>query len=82
METILVLLIVAVLNGAVAFIDGMLSDLVPMTLHADRYMTGVGGGSMVDGLFEILLGFGVFLIVLARPAPSAKAGAAPRPWRW
>ena len=34
MEVILVLLIEAVLNGAVAFIDSMLADLVPMTLHA------------------------------------------------
>ena len=64
MEVILVLLIVAILNGAVAFIDEMLSDLVPMTLHADQYMIGAGGGSMVDVLFEILLGFGVSLIIL------------------
>lgn len=58
------LLIVAILNGAVAFIDEMLSDLVPMTLYADQYMTGAGGGNMVDVLFEILLGFGVSLIIL------------------
>lgn len=64
MEIILVLLIVAVLNGAVTFIDSMLADLVPMTLHADQYMTAAGGGSMVDVLFEILLGFGVSLIIL------------------
>ena len=64
MEVILVLLIVAVLNGAVAFIDSMLADLVPMTLHADQYMTAAGGGSMVDVLFQILLGFGVSLIIL------------------
>ena len=64
MEVILVLLIEAVLNGAVTFIDSMLADLVPMTLHADQYMTAAGGGSMVDVLFEILLGFGVSLIIL------------------
>ena len=64
MEIILVLLIVAVLNVAVTFIDSMLADLVPMTLHADQYMTAAGGGSMVDVLFEILLGFGVSLIIL------------------
>lgn len=64
MEVILVLLIVAVLNGAVAFIDRMLADLVPMTLHADQYMMGAGGGSMVDDLFQIMLGFGVSLIIL------------------
>lgn len=64
MEIILVLLIVAVLNGAVAFIDSMLADLIPMTLHADQYMTAAGGGSMVDVLFQIMLGFGVSLIIL------------------
>lgn len=64
MEVILVLLIVAVLNGAVAFIDEMLTDLVPLTLHADQYMIAAGGGSMVQVLFDILLGFGVSLIIL------------------
>lgn len=64
MEVILVLLIVAVLNGAVAFIDNMLTDLVPMTLHADEYMIATSGGSMVQILFDILLGFGVSLIIL------------------
>lgn len=64
MEVILVLLIVAILNGAVAFIDSMLSDLVPMTLHADQYMIAASGGSMVQILFDILLGFGVSLIIL------------------
>lgn len=64
MEVILVLLIVAVLNGAVAFIDTMLTDLVPMTLHADEYMIAASGGSMVQILFDILLGFGVSLIIL------------------
>ena len=64
MEVILVLLIVAILNGAVAFIDSMLADLVPMTLHADQYMTAASGGNMVEVLFEILLGFGVSLIIL------------------
>jgi len=64
LEAIIVLLIVAILNGAIAFIDEMLTTLVPMTLHADQYMEGVNGGSMVDVLFEILLGVGVSLIIL------------------
>lgn len=64
MEVILVLLIVAVLNGAIVFIDEMLTALVPMTLYADQYMTAASGISMVDVLFEILLGFGVSLIIL------------------
>ena len=64
MEIILVLLIVAVLNGAVAYIDQMLQELVTMTLYADRYMFSINGSSMVDVLFDILLGFGVSLIIL------------------
>ena len=50
MEVILVLLIVAVLNGAIVYIDEMLQELVPMTLYADQYMLAANGGSMVDVL--------------------------------
>lgn len=64
MEIILVALIVAMLNGAIVMIDGMLGDLVPMSLYADKYMLATEGGSMVDVLFEIVLGFGVSLIIL------------------
>ena len=35
-----------------------------MTLYADRYMLAANGGSMVDTLFDIVLGFGVSLIIL------------------
>ena len=34
------------------------------TLHADQYMTVGGGGSMVGTLSDILLGFGVSLVIL------------------
>lgn len=61
---ILVLLILALLNGAIAFIDEMLQELVSMTLYADRYMLSAGGNSMVSTLFDIMLGFGVSLIIL------------------
>lgn len=61
---ILVLLILALLNGAIAFIDEMLQELVSMTLYADRYMLSAGGNSMVGTLFDIMLGFGVSLIIL------------------
>lgn len=64
MEAILLVLLVALLNGAVAFIDEMLTDLVPMTLYAERYVTTVAGAGIVDTLFDIILGFGISLIVL------------------
>ena len=61
---ILVLLIVAVLNGAIVYIDEMLQELASMTLYADQYMLAANGGSMVDVLFDIMLGFGISLIIL------------------
>lgn len=64
MEAILVVLIIALLNGAVAFLDQMLAGLVPLTLYADNYMATELGTSISEVLFEILLGFGVSLIIL------------------
>lgn len=64
MAAILVVLIVAILNGAIAFIDEMATNLIQITLYADKYMIATTGGSLVDIIFEIVLGFGVSLIIL------------------
>lgn len=64
MEYILVLLIVALLNGAIAYIDTLLTNIVPLTLYADQYMTTLAGVNIVEELFNILFGFGVSLIIL------------------
>lgn len=64
MEYILVLLIVALLNGAIAYIDTLLTEIVPMTLYAESYMTTMAGVNITEVLFDILFGFGVSLIVL------------------
>lgn len=64
MEALLVLLIVALLNGAIAYINSLLTGIVPMTLYAEQYMTTVSGTNIADTLFNILFGFGVSLIVL------------------
>lgn len=64
MEYILVLLIVALLNGAIAYIDSLLTDIVPITLYAEKYMTTLAGTNITEELFNILFGFGVSLIVL------------------
>ena len=64
MEVLLVLLIVALLNGAIAYINDLLTGIVPMTLYAEQYMTTVSGSNIADTLFNILFGFGVSLIVL------------------
>lgn len=64
MEVLLVLLIAALLNGAIAYIDSLLTNIVPITLYAEQYMTTVSGTNIADTLFNILFGFGVSLIVL------------------
>lgn len=64
MEYILVLLIVALLNGAIAYINSLLTDIVPLTLYAEKYMTTLSGVNITEELFNILFGFGVSLIVL------------------
>ncbi len=64
MEVILVLLIVALLNGSIAYINTLLTDIVPMTLYSERYMSMVSGVNLAETLFDIMFGFGVSLIVL------------------
>ena len=64
LEVLLVLLIVALLNGAIAYINDLLTGIVPMTLYAEQYMTTVSGSNIAATFFNILFGFGVSLIVL------------------
>ena len=64
MELILTLLIVAVLNGTIVFVDGLLVGLIPLTLFAESYMTTLSGVSIVGLLFDVLFNFGVSLIIL------------------
>lgn len=64
MEYILVLLIVALLNGAIAYIDTLLTDIVPLSLYAEKYMTSLAGVDLFQTLFNIVFGFGISLIVL------------------
>ncbi len=64
MEYILVLLIVALLNGAIAYIDTLLTDIVPLSLYAEQYMSTLAGVDLFQSLFDIVFGFGVSLIVL------------------
>ena len=61
---ILVLLIVALLNGAIAYIDGLMEGIVPLTLYAEQYMSTLAGVDLFDALFDIVFGFGVSLIIL------------------
>lgn len=64
LEYILVLLIVALLNGAIAYIDTLLTDIVPMALYAEKFMSTLAGVDLFQSLFNIIFGFGISLIVL------------------
>lgn len=57
-------MIVAILNGCLAFIDQMLDGILPLSLHAEEYMTMVSGVQMFKDLYNVVFGFGVSLIVL------------------
>ncbi|MCL2253594.1 MAG: DUF6102 family protein [Lachnospiraceae bacterium] len=64
MEIILVVLIVALLNGAIAYIDSLLEGIVPLALNAELYMGTVSGTNIASTLTNVMLGFGVSLIIL------------------
>jgi len=64
LEVILVLLIIAVLNGCLVFIDGMLEGIVPLALNAEQYMGTVSGTNIAATLTQVMMGFGVSLIIL------------------
>ena len=64
MEIILVILIIAVLNGCLVFIDEMLEGIVPLALNAESYMTNVTGTNIATTLTQVMFGFGVSLIIL------------------
>lgn len=49
MEYILVLLIVALLNGAIAYIDGLMEGIIPLTLYAEQYRQNPKHGKASSG---------------------------------
>lgn len=64
MEVLLVLLIAAILTGCLSYVNNILSGLVPITLHAEQYMTTLLGTNGFNEIFNIFFGFGISLIVL------------------
>jgi hypothetical protein len=64
LEALLVLLIAAILTGCLAYANNILSGLVPMTLHAEQYMTTLLGTNAFTEVFNIFFGFGISLIVI------------------
>ena len=64
MDIILLGIIGVVLTGSITLIDELLVGVLDICLYADKYMTGTGGASLVDGIFDVALGTGVSLIIL------------------
>ncbi len=64
MAYIITVLIVAILNGCLVFIDEMLEGILPLSLHAEQYLTMVSGTKMFDSLYNTVFGFGISLIIL------------------
>lgn len=64
MEALLILLIIAVLNGCLVYVNTLLTGLMPIALHSEKYMDTLLGTSGISQIFNIFFGFGVSLIVL------------------
>lgn len=64
MEVILIALISALLAAALEYVNNILNSIVPITLHAEQYMTTLLGGTGFQQTFDIIFNFGISLIVL------------------
>ncbi|MFB5678081.1 conjugal transfer protein TrbL family protein [Paenibacillus terreus] len=64
MEKILLLLIVAILNGALIYMDTLLKDIMPISLYAERFMSLSTGVDLAESLYDILFSFGIALMIL------------------
>lgn len=64
LETLLVMLIAGILSGCLAYVNSLLNDLVPIALHAEKYMDTLIGTNGFTEVFNIFLAFGISLIVL------------------
>lgn len=59
LEVLLVMLISALLTGCLAYTNNILSGLVPMTLHAEQYMTTMLGTDAFTEVFKVFFGLGI-----------------------
>jgi len=64
MTVILVILIVALLNGLLVFVDTLLESIVPIALYAESYMTRVSGIELITTLTNMMFVFGTSVIIL------------------
>lgn len=64
MEKILIILIVAILNGCLVYADSLLDGLVSIALHAEEYMETIFGTNGFKEVSDIFSAFGISLLVL------------------
>ena len=64
MELIIMLLITAILSGALVYVDTLLVGLTPMVLYAEGYMDTLLGVDAMGSIFDIFFAFGIALIIL------------------
>lgn len=64
MEVLLLLLISALLTGALTYANDILTSIVPIALHAERYMASLTGRLWFEDVYGIVFSFGTSLIVL------------------
>ncbi|OZQ77424.1 conjugal transfer protein TrbL family protein [Paenibacillus odorifer] len=64
MEKIILLLVIALLNGSLVYIDSLLKDIIPISLYAEKYMTLTTGANLLENLYDIVFSFGVALLIL------------------
>jgi len=64
MELIIMLLITAILSGALVYVDTLLVGLIPMVLYAEGYMDTLLGVDAMASIFDIFFAFGIALIIL------------------
>ncbi|WP_079493251.1 conjugal transfer protein TrbL family protein [Maledivibacter halophilus] len=64
MEVLLVLLIVAILNGCLTYANSVLEGLSPIALYAETYMGTLLKTNGFTKVFDIFFSFGISLIVL------------------
>ncbi|MDL2225561.1 DUF6102 family protein [Eubacteriales bacterium OttesenSCG-928-M02] len=64
MAIIITILISALLSSALPYIDGLLTNIIPTALHAERYLDSLTGTVWFDSVYDIFFAFGVSVIVL------------------
>ena len=64
MVAVISLLFIGLLTALLPFIDGLLEDIVPIALHAERYMDTLTGTNWFGEVYNIFFNLGISLIVL------------------